>query len=126
MTTGAIEEIRAVQAAQTEGLLPSGSIARGQNGADLNVAGTDVSIKAYRDDAFVNNPRSLNKLAGALNADTNVQLLLDTRALSDQQIVNISKALSQKGVDTSRIIAPSAKSYQPIIVIGPDGKLVNH
>lgn len=128
VTQGSIEEIRAAQAAQTEGLLGSGSITRGQNGADLTVDGTDVSIKAYRDDSIADleNQRSLSKLFGSLYADPNVTLLLDTRALTESQVNNITNALVQKGVDPSRIIAPSPKSYGPIYVVSPDGNLTSY
>jgi hypothetical protein len=126
ITTGAVEEIRAAQAAQAEGLLGGGAIARGERGADLNVAGTDVSIKAYRNDAFVSNSRKVGQLVGSLNADENVLLLLDARALNAKQINNITNTLTQRGVDPARIIVPSQESYGPIRVVGADGRIVEH
>ncbi|WP_232443018.1 filamentous hemagglutinin N-terminal domain-containing protein [Burkholderia ubonensis] len=126
VTPGAIEEIRAAQAAQTEGSVDSGAIGRGENGADLKIGETDVSIKAYRDDSIVSNPRGLAKLVGSLNADPDMKLLLDTRALTDAQIGNIKNALIKKGIDPSRIIAPSPKSYRPIKVVGSDGEVKHY
>lgn len=126
VTPGAIEEIRAAQAAQAEGSVDSGAIGRGENGADLKIGETDVSIKAYRDDSIVSNPRGLAKLVGSLNADPDMKLLLDTRALTDAQIGNIKNALIKKGIDPSRIIAPSPKSYRPIKVVGSDGAVKHY
>jgi hypothetical protein len=123
VTAGAIEEIRAAQAAQEEGLLGSGAISRGERGADLNIAGSDVSIKAYRSDEFLNDARSLSKLVGSLNADPNLKLLLDTRSLSSQQVTNIANALTQRGIDPARIIAPQPGSFGPITVVSPDGSV---
>ncbi|WP_155122921.1 hypothetical protein [Burkholderia ubonensis] len=55
-----------------------------------------------------------------------MKLLLDTRALTDAQIGNIKNALIKKGIDPSRIIAPSPKSYRPIKVVGPDGAVKHY
>ncbi|HEY1814525.1 MAG TPA: SpvB/TcaC N-terminal domain-containing protein [Kofleriaceae bacterium] len=125
-TSGAVEELRAVRAAQSEGLLNGGEISRGEDGADLKVPGTDVSIKAYRDDSILADKRKFAKLVGSLVADPEIRLLLDARALTGTQLSNITDALTQRGIAPTRIIVPSVKSYLPIEVRGPDGTITAH
>jgi filamentous hemagglutinin len=126
ITPGAVEEIRAAQAAQSAKLIAQGPIVRGEQGADLNAAGLDLSIKAYRDASILSNPRSMAKLVGSLKADENMKLLLDVRALSSEQTAQIIQALTQRGIDPSRILAPAPKNYGPITVIKSDGTKNRH
>jgi hypothetical protein len=61
-----------------------------------------------------------------LQAAPDTQLLLDTRALTDEQVSNITNTLIQQGINPARIIAPSPQSYGPIRVVNPNGTVVTH
>jgi hypothetical protein len=128
-TTGAIEEIRAVQAAQMDGLAPAGRIIRGMEGADMavEIAGADAvgySIKAYRDAGVLSDPRRFGKLQGSLIADENMRLLLDPRNVSVLELNSITERLIGAGISADRIIVPSSSSFRPIRVQTPDGKII--
>ena len=131
VTSGAVEEVRVVQAAQREGLAPQGDIVRGERGVDMSIQDanggtTPYSIKAYNDASVLAEPRKYFKLLGSLQADPSVNLLLDTRSLSPSDLSSISGRLVSDGIAPQRVVVPNVNSFAPIEVVLPDGTIVHH
>jgi len=58
-----------------------------------------------------------------MQGDEKLQLLLDTRNLSNEAFINITTALVQRGISPTRFVVPSPSSYGRISVVQPDGSV---